>query len=117
MLREYVSNVSDVLEVCFICIFRTRVVSVFIWMLHMFHTYVASALSGCLQWFSIIFASVSDACSKCFICLFCMLQVLHLNVSKGDRVLHKRYVWEARGGASSPRAGDVWAAWVPRGRG
>jgi hypothetical protein len=39
----------------------------------MFHTYVASALSGCyvcLQWFSIVFASVSPGCFKCFICLF-----------------------------------------------
>ena len=27
--------------------FQTRVASVFIWMLHMFHTYVASVLFGC----------------------------------------------------------------------
>jgi hypothetical protein len=42
--------------------------SVFIWMLHMFHIYVASVLSGCcvcLRWF----LSVSFACFKCFICL------------------------------------------------
>jgi hypothetical protein len=38
----------------------------------------------CLQWFSSVFASVSDASFKCFICLFCML---HPNVSKVDWVL------------------------------
>jgi hypothetical protein len=48
----------------------------FIWMLHMFHTYVASVLSRrCIyfamsfQVFSGVFVSVSDACFKCFICL------------------------------------------------
>ena len=48
--------------------FHMYVASVFIWMLHMFHTYVACVLlicCVCLQWFS----SVSDACFKCFICL------------------------------------------------
>jgi hypothetical protein len=37
--KAYVSNVSS--------IFQTYVESVFIWMLHMFHKYVASVLSGC----------------------------------------------------------------------
>jgi hypothetical protein len=66
MLQVYISNVSDVLEVSFNCFhtdvtyvaivvhicckfvspmfhmfFQTYVASVFIWMLHMFHTYVA----------------------------------------------------------------------------
>jgi hypothetical protein len=35
--------------------------------------------------FSRVSASVSDTCFKCFICFF-MLQVLHLDVSKVDRV-------------------------------
>jgi hypothetical protein len=49
---------------------------VFIWMLHMFHTYVASVLSGCcvcfyndFKCFSGVFVSVSDTCFKCFIYL------------------------------------------------
>ena len=44
------SNVSSV--------FQTYVASVFIFMLHMFHTYVASVLSGfciCLQWLQVFF--------------------------------------------------------------
>jgi hypothetical protein len=44
---------------------------------------------------------------------FCMLQVLLLDVSKEDRVLHMEYVWEARGGMSGPRAVNVRAAWAP----
>jgi hypothetical protein len=43
-----------------------------------------------------------------------MLQVLHLDVSKVDRVLHMRCAWKAGGGTSGPRAGDVWAARAPR---
>jgi hypothetical protein len=38
-----------------------------------------------------------------------MLQVLHRDVSKVDRVLHMGCAWEAGGGASGPRAGDVQA--------
>jgi hypothetical protein len=40
-----------------------------------------------------------------------MLQVLHLHVSKVDRVLRMRCVWEARGGVSGPHvgAGDTGA--------
>ena len=33
----------------FYLFFQTYVASVFIWMLHMFHTYVASVSCGCLQ--------------------------------------------------------------------
>jgi hypothetical protein len=44
---------------------------------------------------------------------FCMLQVLYLDISKLDRVLHMRCAWEAEGGASSPRAGHVWTALTP----
>jgi hypothetical protein len=42
-----------------------------------------------------------------------MLQVLHLDVSKVDWVLHLGCVWEARGAASSPRArsGDTSPTW------
>jgi hypothetical protein len=70
-----VACVAIVVHVCckrlspmFHLFFQTYVAIMFIWMLHMFHTYVATVLSGysvCLQWFS----SVSDVCFKCFVCL------------------------------------------------
>ena len=50
MLQASVFNVSS--------IFQTYVASVFIWMLHMFHTYVVSVLSGCCVCFAMGF--------KCF---------------------------------------------------
>jgi hypothetical protein len=36
---------------------------------------------------------------------FCMLQLLYLNISKVNRVLHMRCVWEATGGTN-----DVWGS-------
>jgi hypothetical protein len=39
--------------------------------------------------------------------VFCMLQLLHLYVSKVDRVLHMGWVWEAGGSMSGPHA-DTW---------
>jgi hypothetical protein len=48
-----------------------------------------------LQWFQVflgVFASVSPV-------FFCMLQLLHLHVSKVDQVLHMRCAWEVAGGA------------------
>jgi hypothetical protein len=90
-------------------------------MLHMFHTYVARVLSGCcvcLQWFLIVFSSVLDACFKCFICLF-LLRVLHLNVSKVDRVMRvgsgrgaRAVPWRQRSGVAGPPA---WV-WVTQAR-
>jgi hypothetical protein len=46
MLQVYVSSVLNVSEVYLICVFRMHVASVFTWMLHMFHTYVACVLFG-----------------------------------------------------------------------
>jgi hypothetical protein len=91
--------------------FQTYVASVFIWMLHMFHTYVASVLSRCCVCFIMVFkcssgafASVSDACFKYFIYLGRTLQVLYLDVLKVDRVLHLRpYFLLSRLGVSSSR--------------
>jgi hypothetical protein len=66
------------------------VASVFIWMLYMLHTYVASVLCGCyicLQWFFQVFflyVSYTYILSVSFV-LFCMLQVLDLDVSNVDR--------------------------------
>ena len=51
MLQAYVPNVSSV--------FQTYIANVFIWMLHMFHTYVACALFGCCVFVAIIFKCVS----------------------------------------------------------
>ena len=96
-----VAYVAMVVHVCckllflmFHLFFQRYVASVFIWILNMFHTYVASVLSGCcicfsmaFQVFSGVFASVSDTCFKCFICL----QTYVANASSGyfkiDRVL------------------------------
>ena len=54
--------VAMVLHVCckllflmFHLFFETYIASVFIWMLHVFHTYVASVLSGCCICFAMAF--------------------------------------------------------------
>ena len=56
-------------------VFSTHVTSVFIWMLHIFHTYDANVLSGCceyLQWFQVFF--------RCFCkCFGCMFQIIDTN--------------------------------------
>jgi hypothetical protein len=89
-----VAYVSMVVHVCckllfpmFHLFFQKYVVSVFIWMLHMFYTYVVIVLSGCyvcLQWFQVFQTHVSGDSSD----FSRMLQVLHLDVSKVDRLLH-----------------------------
>jgi hypothetical protein len=68
MLQMSVSNVLSV--------FQTHVANVFIYMLHMFYTYVAIVLSECCVCFAMVFKcllgvceSISDAYFKCFICL------------------------------------------------
>jgi hypothetical protein len=68
MSQRSVTNVSSVF-------FRTYIASVFIWMRHMFHTYIrCMCLSGCcvcLQWFSSVF--------RCFFkCFRSMFQMFHL---------------------------------------
>jgi hypothetical protein len=53
----------------------------------MFHTYVASVLSGCCICFAMavnVFPGISDVCCKCFNCFGRMLQVFLLDVVKGD---------------------------------
>jgi hypothetical protein len=46
---------------------------------------------------------------------FCMLQLLHMDVSKVDQVLHMGFAWEAAGGTGHVRrgAGDVWGGMSP----
>jgi hypothetical protein len=91
-----VTYVSMVVHVCCKCplpmfhlYFRTYVASVFIWMLYMFHAYVACILSGCclcLQMFSSVF--------RCFFkCLRSMLQVCVSNVSVVLDICCKCFIW------------------------
>jgi hypothetical protein len=87
MLQVSVLNVSSA--------FQMYIASVFIWILHLFHTCVTCVLSRCciyfamaFQAFSCVFTSVSDVCCKCFNCFECILQMFYLDVSKVDRVLH-----------------------------
>jgi hypothetical protein len=97
MLEASVPNVSAVSDGC--C---TR----FIWVLYMFHTYVASVSSGCCKYFHTYVVSVSSRCCICFAmatlvfssCFRRMLQVFQLfrtyvahvslDVAKADLVLH-----------------------------
>jgi hypothetical protein len=53
MLQASIPKVSAISNIC--C-------PVFIWVLHMFHTYVASVLSGCYIYFHTYVASVSSRC-------------------------------------------------------
>ena len=72
MLHTYIASVCSQTYVA--------IASVFILMLHMFHTYVAHILSGCcvcLQWFLSV-----------FMCFTPMLQVFHTDVEKVDRDVH-----------------------------
>jgi hypothetical protein len=90
MLYTYV---TEVCSKCFICVFGRIIASVFIWMLHTFHTYIVSILSGyCVQWFSSVFHMFLQVFQKYVLSVLFvfrrMLQVLYLNVSKIDRVLY-----------------------------
>jgi hypothetical protein len=53
--------------------------------------------------FSQVFQMLVSSVSSVF---FCMLQLLHLDVSKIEYMLHMGYVWEAAGGASDVRGGE-----------
>jgi hypothetical protein len=82
MLQTFVPNVSVVFPD----------VSVFILMLHAFHTYVACVLSRCCIYFAMAFSSIFI----CFLQVFqtyvasvsavfkCMLQMFHLDISNVD---------------------------------
>jgi len=50
--------------------FLDHVAIVFIWMLHMFHTYVACVLLRCCVWVAMFFKCVSGVFFKCFISMF-----------------------------------------------
>ena len=71
-----------VASICFKCfqVFHTYVCKCFIWMLHMF--------AMVLKCFPCVFASVFRRLFQVFHVFFFMLQLLHLDISKVDRLLH-----------------------------
>jgi hypothetical protein len=94
------THILQVPVLMFLLFFQTYVVSVFIWMLHMFCTYVASILSECciylqlfFKCFPCVFASVSDACFEYFNYFVRMLQVFHLDILKVDQSVVHVAVW------------------------
>jgi hypothetical protein len=92
MLQVFYLDVAKVdLDIAYTCMLQAYVFKCF----KVFHMYVCKCFICMLHMFAMVFkcfsgvfASVSDACFKCFIYLFCMLQLLHLNILKIDRVLH-----------------------------
>jgi hypothetical protein len=113
MLQSVYLNIAYVSHICCMC---------FIWILRMF--------AMVFKYFQVIFSSVLEAAFNCFICLRRMLQVLHLDISKIDRMLHL----SSSSSAASPRyllllllapvghppphpplldAGDVWGSAGP----
>jgi hypothetical protein len=103
-----VAYVAMVVHVCckrlspmFDLFFRTYVVIVFIWMLHMFRTHVASVFSGWMVFkcFSGVFLQVFQTYISSVSSIFRrMLQVLHLDISKVDRgVGHEMCLGSVRG--------------------
>jgi hypothetical protein len=107
MFQWYVANVScrcckSRSGYCICCngytvcctVFQTYVVSVFNWMLRMFHTYVCKCFCQCICFamefqvflvFSLLFLMHVSSVSSYF---RHMLQKFHLNVSKVDRMLY-----------------------------
>jgi hypothetical protein len=80
---------------CFKCF------SYFIRMLQVFYldvTYVCNDFQAFFRCFCKCFRRVSSA-------FFCMLQLLYLDISKVDRVLHMRCAWEVAGGVGDVRGG------------
>jgi hypothetical protein len=70
-LQEYVSSVSNVSAICFVCVFRTYVAIVFIWTLHMFHTYVLH----------VFYSDVAYGYNGFQVCFRCVFQVFYKHVS------------------------------------
>jgi hypothetical protein len=92
-LYTYSSIFQTLLQVCLsrCCICSTH-------MLQVFYLHVA-----CVQWFSSVFRCFCKCFRRMFhLFSFYTLQVLHLDISKVDRVLHMRCMWETGGGVSFP---------------
>ena len=107
MLQWLYTDVTKVYYQCFICVFLMHVTSLFIWMLHMFHTYAACVLSGCLYGcngfqgflgvFYVFHKHVSNVLEVRLICVFrthvaivfiWMLHVFYLDVAYGCNGFH-----------------------------
>ena len=105
-------NVASVLSEC--CIYMHVASICFKCFIRMFAS-VSSGCCICLQWFSNVFQVFSQVfqtfVSSVSSMFFCTLQLLHLEVSKVDRVLYMGSAWEADGSAD-----DVRAAWQRSGR-
>jgi len=102
-------------NICFKCfqVLHTYVCKCFIWMLHMF-AMVFKIFLG-------IFASVSNACFKCFICLLLYAATDTSGCFKNRSSVAYEMRVGSGGGARDPHApsgsaGDIRAAWAPRGR-
>jgi hypothetical protein len=126
MLQASILNVSSVFQmhvasvfIWMLHMFHTYVVSVlsenvFIWMLRMFHTYVASVLSGyclCLQWFSSVLGVFFCKCFRCMFQVFHLSSFLcckccNLDVSKVDRVL-QMLLWLCMYVSSASSVSDI----------
>jgi hypothetical protein len=70
---------------------------------------VSSRCCICLQWFSNVFQAFSQVFQTLVLSVsfvfFYILQLLYLDVSKVDRVLHMGCTWEAAGGMDDVRGG------------
>jgi hypothetical protein len=64
--------------------------------------YTCNGFQMFLRRFRKCFTSLFQSVSSVF---FCMLQLLHLDVSKVERVLHMGCMWEAASGADDVRGG------------
>jgi hypothetical protein len=110
-----VAHVAITMHVCFKCMFQifhlyhTYVASVFIWILRIhacasvFHLDTAYVYNGFQVFLQVFQKHVSSVASV----LFCMLQLLHMYVSKVNRMLHMRCVWEAAAVQATSRATQV----------
>jgi hypothetical protein len=125
MLHAYVSSVSEVCCICCnscTCMWQTSVPNVS----SVFRRMLQVCLSKCCICFThrleVFYVDVAYVCNGFHVFFFCMLQVLHLDVSKVDQVLH---MGNRRGREQSPcrrrpsgtvQASDVQATWAPCGR-
>jgi hypothetical protein len=87
------------LDVAYICMLQAYVLSV----LHVSSGCCIRLVFKCFSdVFSQVFQTLVSSVSSVF---FCMLQLLHLDVSKVDRMWHTGCPWEAAGGADDVRGG------------
>jgi hypothetical protein len=107
----YIDVVKVDLDVAYTCKLQAYVSSVFGCFIRMFAS-VSSECCICLQWFSYIFQAFSQVfqtfVSSVSFIFFCILQLLHIDVSKIDRVLHMRCAWKVAGNAD-----NIWGGAGP----